>query len=130
MGEITVLPRHIPLVATVEAGELRAIDADGKETLMAVSGGFVNVGEGSRVVILADSAERAEELDLAAIEAAKKRAEAIMEEQFDDEERYADAVAGLARELARWKVARKWREQKGLGTTTRIEPEREKESES
>jgi len=128
-GEITVLPGHIPLIAPIPAGELRAMRSDGSIELMAVSGGFVTVHTDDTVVILADTAERAEELDLADIEAAKKRAEKVMAEKHDDVERYADASAHLARELARWKVANKYRSQRGLGTTTRVSPQAPKENE-
>jgi len=108
-GEITVLPNHLPLIAPIPAGELRAVKEGGEEVLMAVSGGFVTVQRDNRVVILADTAERAEELDLEAIEAAKRRAAEVMEQKHDDVERYADAAAIMARELARWKVATKHR---------------------
>ncbi len=111
-GEITVLPGHVPLVAPVEAGEIRAVDESGEEILMAVSGGFATVHAGDRVVVLADTAERAEELEIAAIEEAKRRAEEILKEKTVDEERFADAAAHLARELARLKVARKHRARK------------------
>ncbi|WKZ29299.1 MAG: ATP synthase F1 subunit epsilon [Patescibacteria group bacterium] len=113
-GEITVLPDHLPLVAPIQAGELRVVNEDGSEMLLAVSGGFVTVHPGNRLAILADSAERADELDLKAIEEAKARAEELLKEKFDDEERYADAAAGLARELARLKVVRKHRSRSGM----------------
>lgn len=108
-GEITVLPNHLPLIAPVPAGELRAVKESGEEVLMAVSGGFVTVQRDNHVVVLADTAERAEELDLEAIEEAKKRAEEVMQQKHDDVERYADAAAAMARELARLKVATKHR---------------------
>lgn len=106
-GEITVLPGHIPLLAPLASGELRLVDAEGKETVMAVSGGFVTVKPGGAVSILADAAERAEELDLMAIEAAYVRAEEALKESRDDQERFADLEAVLSRETARLKVARK-----------------------
>ncbi len=106
-GELTILPGHVALIAPLKAGELRAVDENGKEVLMAVSGGFLTVQPDGRVVVLADSADRAEELDLLAIEAAVKAAEQAMAEKTDDEERFADATAGLTRELARLHVARK-----------------------
>lgn len=108
-GEITVLPGHVPLVAPIKAGELRVVAEDGKETLMAVSGGFVTVHPGDRLVVLADSAERAEELDLKAIEAAFARAEELMKEHEDDTERFAELQAVMARESARLKVAHRHR---------------------
>jgi len=113
-GEITVLPDHLPLVAPIQAGELRLVDEAGEEMLLAVSGGFVTVHPGNRIAILADTAERADELDFKAIEEAMKRAEQVLAEKHDDEERFADATAHLARELARWKVVRKHRERRGM----------------
>lgn len=113
-GEITVLPDHLSLVAPIQAGEMTVIGEDGKVMLVAVSGGFVTVHPGNRLEILADTAERAEELDLKAIEAAMLRAQEALKEKIDDEERQAEATAGLARELARLKVVRKHRSRKGL----------------
>lgn len=113
-GEITVMPDHAAIVAPVLAGEMRVLGEDGKETLMAVSGGFVTVHPGNRLEILADTAERAEELDLKAIEAAHARAEEALKEKHDDEDRQAEATAGLAREMARLKVVRKHRSKQGF----------------
>ncbi len=113
-GEITVLPDHVPLVAPIRAGELRVVHEDGMHTSLAVSGGFVTIHPGNHLAILADSAERAEELDLKAIEEAKHRAEELLKEKFDDEERQAEAETGLARELARLHVARKHHSKRGM----------------
>ena len=113
-GEITVLPDHLPLVAPIRAGELRLVDEKGEEMILAVSGGFVTVHPDNRLAILADTAERAEELDFKAIEEAVKRAEQVLAEKHDDAERFADATAHLAREMARWKVVRKHREKRGM----------------
>ena len=60
-GEVGILPRHAPLLATLRPGMLRIRKA-GEETEMAVSGGFLQVNR-DRVLILADTAERAEEID-------------------------------------------------------------------
>lgn len=108
-GEITVLPNHIPLVTILTPGEL--VVRNGKEEkYMAVSGGFVTVHLKNKLVILADTAERAEELTLEAIERARERARILLEEKRGkDEVAFADAAAGLERELARLKVARKHR---------------------
>lgn len=106
-GEITILPNHLPLVSVLVPGEVRLV-RDGEESLMAVSGGFIEVRPKSRVVVLADTAERAEELDLEKIEEAKKKALEALEEKRDlDEEAFAEAAAALERELARLRVARK-----------------------
>lgn len=107
MGEITVLPHHIPLVTILEPGEL-TVRKDGTESYLAVSGGYLEVLPGSVMRILADTAERAEELDVAKIEEARERARRIMQEKIHtDDVAYAAAAAALERELARLKVARR-----------------------
>lgn len=108
-GEITVLSHHIPLVTLSKAGVIRVKKA-GTEQYLAVSGGFVEVQPGSELLILADTAERAEELDIKKIEEAHERARKIMEEKIHtDDVAYASAAAALERELARLKVAHKHR---------------------
>lgn len=104
-GEITVLPGHVPLVATLRAGELRCMK--GKETvLLAASTGFIEVRSAREVVVLADTAERVEELELAKIEEARERARQMLTQtRHVDDVAFADAAAGLERELARYKVA-------------------------
>lgn len=114
MGEITVLPHHVPLLALMKAGEMR-IKHQGKEELLATSTGMFEVRQDGSVVVLADTAEQSEELELAAIEAAKKRAEdALKEIRNRNDVEYADAAAHLERELARYRVALK----KGKGHHT------------
>ena len=116
LGEITILPQHVPLVALMKAGEMR-IKSGKEEMLLATSTGLVEVRSGSKVVVLADSAERSEELELAAIETAKKRAEeALAEARNCNDVSTADAAAHLERELARYRVAIK----KGKGKHTTL----------
>jgi F-type H+-transporting ATPase subunit epsilon len=71
-GEIGILPGHIPLVAQVGAGELRATKG-GVTQLLVVGGGFAQV-TGEKVSVLADSAINEEKIDEHAVEAAMKRA--------------------------------------------------------
>lgn len=116
-GEITVLPNHLPLVSILSPGEL-VIRKNKEEVYMAVAGGFVTVEPKSQVSVLADSAERAEELNLEAIEQARARALRLLEEKRgQDETAFADAAAAMSRELARLRVARKFRT---LKSKTRI----------
>lgn len=77
-GQVGILPRHAPLLTTILAGALR-IKKEGQETDLAVSGGFMQVNQ-DRVLILADAAERADEIDEERAEAARKRAEAALTE--------------------------------------------------
>lgn len=112
-GEITVLPEHIPLIAMLAAGELD-IKKGGDEIAMAVSGGMVEVRK-NEITVLADTAERAEDIDLARAEDARKKAEQFKEERvrMDDVE-YASVAALLERNLARIKVARKHLTKRGM----------------
>ena len=75
MGEIGILPHHIPLVALLAPGEIR-VKKNNEELLLAVSGGFIEV-QPTRVVVLADTAEHAEEIDEQRAEEARKRAEEL-----------------------------------------------------
>lgn len=105
-GEITVLPNHIPLISILQAGELRTKKGS-EEKAMAVSSGFVQVNK-NEVVILADTAEHAEEIDEKQAQEAHERAKKLMEEIKDKEAvDYVNLAAKLERELARLKVARK-----------------------
>src|SRR6188474_2774615 len=79
-GEITVLPGHVPLVASLAPGMITVLRG-GNEQYLAVSGGFIEVQPGSKVIILADTAERAEELELDKVEAARERAEKLLSEK-------------------------------------------------
>ena len=107
-GEVTILPGHIPLASLLRAGEMRVKTADGKEELLAVSTGLLEVQGNNQIVILAQTAERSEELELAQIEEAKKRAEeALKNIRAGEDVSFANAAAHLERELARYRVALK-----------------------
>lgn len=114
-GEIAVLPNHIPLVALLKAGVLR-IKKGHEETPLAVSSGVIEV-DGKRIVVLADTAERADELEEEKIERARQEAKKLMEEKRGDAQGFAEASAVLERELARLKVARRYRRSKGPNPT-------------
>jgi F-type H+-transporting ATPase subunit epsilon len=119
LGEITVLPGHADLVATLVPG-VAVLGKGAVEEDVAVSGGFIQVSEGSRVRVLAETAERGFELDLTAITAAKDRAEKVMQETVrSDDVSFAAAAAALERELARYKVAHKHRETRKIPTIDR-----------
>jgi F-type H+-transporting ATPase subunit epsilon len=106
-GEITVLPKHIPLVSILVPGVLELKNQAGETKIMSVSGGFVEVLH-NKVVILADSAERAEEINEERAEEARRRAEeARKNPKFED--KYANVSAAIAKELARTKAARRWK---------------------
>lgn len=115
MGEVTILPNHIPLVANLKAGELKTRQ-NGQEKFYALSGGFLEVRPQNEVVILADAAEALEEIDIARAEEARKRAKKLMTEEARSEaERATTIAAALERSLTRLKVAR--RKYKDVGKT-------------
>ncbi|MEK7570583.1 MAG: F0F1 ATP synthase subunit epsilon [Patescibacteria group bacterium] len=107
-GEIGILQNHIPLVSILAPGELSLTTIKGEQQVMAVSGGFVEVRD-NQIVILADTAEKAEEIDEARAQAAREKAQALMQERATDDVGFADAQAAMAKELARLKVVRKHR---------------------
>lgn len=111
-GEITVLPHHIPLVTLLKAGELR-YKKNGEEHPVAVSGGFAEVRDDNSVVILADTAEHAHEIDLTRAEEARVRASKLMEEVRHKEDVDFSAIQSkLEKELARLRVGNKYRKLK------------------
>ena len=72
-GTLGILPQHAPLITTLASGELR-VKKGAEEQSILVFGGFMDV-TGDRVIVLADTAERAEEIDVARAEQARQRAE-------------------------------------------------------
>src|SRR5262249_39744771 len=78
-GELGILPRHAPLLTTLQPGVMR-LKNDGAETIMAVSGGFLQVFR-DRVLVLADTAERADEIEERRAEEARQRAVTALQER-------------------------------------------------
>jgi F-type H+-transporting ATPase subunit epsilon len=111
-GEITVLPDHIPLVSILQPGVIEIVLTDKIKEIMSVSGGFIEVMK-DKVVILADTAERADELDEERIKAAHQRAEDLKKTAKNmDDVQFADAAAHLEKELARLRAVNRWRKLK------------------
>ena len=105
-GELGILPHHAALFTLLNPGELR-VRKGNDVTRIAIGGGFLEVHH-DRVSILADTAERAEEIDLARAEAAVQRAkQALSEKQSGDPAQLALAEAALRRSSVRLKVARR-----------------------
>jgi F-type H+-transporting ATPase subunit epsilon len=101
-GEITVLPHHIPLVSVLIPGVVTYRDGE-RERHLAVSGGFLQV-TGTELNLLADTAERADDIDAARAERARKQAAEAMAGRLDKEE-YVEAAAELQKHLARIRAA-------------------------
>jgi F-type H+-transporting ATPase subunit epsilon len=103
-GEMGIYPQHVPLMAQIVAGEVIA-RKDGRDHFLAVGEGFVQIMP-DRVAIMTDMAIRAENIDEAKAEEARKRAESRLAEKLDDEEA-AMTAAALAHSLAQLKVKRR-----------------------
>ena len=103
-GEMGIYPEHVPLLAQVVPGELILRKA-GKDFFLAIGEGFVEI-TGERVAIMTDMAIRAENIDEAKAEEARRRAEARLAEHIDDEES-AMVNAALSHSLAQIKVKRR-----------------------
>lgn len=103
-GEMGIYPNHVPLMTQVAAGEVSA-RRNGKDEFLAVGEGFVEI-TGERVAILTDMAVKADNIDEAKAEEARKRAEARLSEKLTDEET-AMVSAALAHSLAQLKVKRR-----------------------
>ncbi len=98
-GEFGVLPEHTQYLAILNIGVLRY--RKGSEIRrVALGGGFAEVTP-ERVVVMAETAERAEEIDLERARRARERAEAALKELSLDDESYAKAYAALQRAMVR-----------------------------
>lgn len=102
-GQMGILPHHAPLIAVLAEGELVARQGE-EEMLFAIHGGTMQVLP-DRVIVLADGAERADEIDVERAEAARRQAEELLKKEPPPEERVA-ARDALRRSLARLKAAR------------------------
>ncbi len=105
-GEMGIYPMHVPLMTQIVAGEM-AVRKDGRDFFLAVGEGFAEI-TGERVAILTDMAIKAENIDEAKAEEARKRAESRMAEKLD-EEQAALVSAALAHSIAQLKVKRRQR---------------------
>lgn len=108
-GQLGILPHHTPLMTTLQEGELQ-IRKGGEEFFLAISSGFLEVRP-DRIIVLADAAERAEEISIARAEEAKRRAEEELS-HHPPEIDTARAQASLQRSLIRLKVAERRRKRK------------------
>ena len=108
MGELGILPRHAPLLTGLRPGELRIINGENTEYLF-VNGGMLEI-QPDVVTVLADSAERATDIDEAKALAAKQAAEARLTSNLDQMD-YAAAQGELLAQIARLKAVQRLREQ-------------------
>jgi F-type H+-transporting ATPase subunit epsilon len=106
-GEIGILPRHAPLLTSLKPGQIRLTLLDNKEEVYYVSGGLLEV-QPHTVTILADTVERAGDLDEAAAMQAQEAAEKAMASRTGEFE-YAKAAAELAEAVARVQAIKQMR---------------------
>ncbi len=109
-GQLGILPHHAPLMTTLQMGELQ-VRGGGEEFSLAISGGFLEVRP-DRIIVLADTAERSEEIDVARAEEAKRRAEERLSERNVPGLDEARAEAALRRAITRLQVAEKRRKRR------------------
>lgn len=103
-GTLGILPRHAHLISTLDAGELRIKKGGGEQSII-VFGGFIEVTP-EKVVVLADTAERAEEIDVSRAEAARQQAEGSIANRQETVD-LAAATASLRRANLRLKVGQR-----------------------
>jgi F-type H+-transporting ATPase subunit epsilon len=101
-GQLAVLPKHAPFMTMLAPGEL-ILKRGNDEMEFAVTGGFFEVLN-DKVIVLADAAERAEEIDVARAEEARERARLALERREGTED-LAAAQASLQRALIRLRIA-------------------------
>ena len=103
-GEMGIYPMHVPLMTQIVAGEI-SVRKDGRDYFLAVGDGFAEI-TATRVAIMTDMAIRAENIDEAKAEEARRRAEARLAEKLDADDT-AMVSAALANSLAQLKVKRR-----------------------
>lgn len=118
-GQLGILPNHAPLLTALQPGEIRVV-REGEESYMAVSGGFLEV-MANRVTILADTAERAEEIDIERAEEAMQRAQERIESSVSamDLQR---ALASIRRSQARLLAARRRQPRRNMAAAAPTPP--------
>ena len=107
-GEMGILPNHAPLLTTLKFGILK-VRTKGQEELFTVAGGLVEV-QPDLITVLADSAENVREIDVARAEAARKRAEELLQQGVPpDSDVYLRMEAALKRSNLRIEAVRRYR---------------------
>ena len=105
-GELGILPGHIPLVAPLAIGSVRLKLGGGKTEAIAVSGGFIEVRP-DQVTVLAQSAEKAEDIDVERAQRAKERAEKRLQDAHQEHIDFKRAELALQRAINRLVVSGK-----------------------
>jgi len=111
MGELGIAPRHAPLLTRLKPGQVRIETPEGEQQIYYVSGGMLEV-QPHLITVLADTADRAENLDEAAAQRAKEDAERQLADRTGDQE-IAEAQAQLAEAVAKIQTLQKLRRKLG-----------------
>ena len=101
-GDLGITPGHTPLLTAIKPGMVKLVKEDGDEEVIYISGGFLEV-QAHSVTVLADTAIRGAELDLAKAEEAKQRAEEQIANTTNDLD-YALVASQLAQAIAQLQV--------------------------
>lgn len=110
-GELGILPGHTPLLTELKPGTIKVVKQGGEEELIYVSSGFLEV-QPDTVTVLADSAERADNIDEAAAKEAMEAAQRAMADQSAEME-YAQAASMLAQAAAQLQTIQQLRKKLG-----------------
>jgi F-type H+-transporting ATPase subunit epsilon len=106
-GSFQVLKNHAPLISTFEIGSIKLEDTQGKFLLFATGGGTIEVND-NKILVLADSIELIEAIDIKRAQNAKERAEKRLANKSVEQINVVRAEASLARALNRIKLAEKY----------------------
>lgn len=108
-GVMGILPNHSPVLSVLKYGVI-TVRSKGEEQIFTVAGGFVEV-QPDQVTVLADAAENVEEIDLQRAEAARRRAEEILQKGLpEDTDNYLNLQAALRRSTLRIDAVRRYRQ--------------------
>jgi F-type H+-transporting ATPase subunit epsilon len=113
-GEMGILPHHAPTLTALKTGVLK-IRRDGREEFFAISGGFMEVLP-DHVIVLADAAERSDEIDLARAEEARRKAEESLKNAPRESKSFLEAEMALRRSTLRLKIAQRRRGPGAMGS--------------
>ncbi len=108
VGEVTLLPNHIDYITLIAPGIVEAKN-DSELTSMTISEGFLEFHD-NELTVLANTAEKAEEIDLVRAEEARNRAEKMIQEKTRllNEEQYAAVISRVEKQTARVKLAKRY----------------------
>lgn len=110
-GDLGIMPGHAPLLTRLKPGPVRIVKQNGEEEVYYVNGGFLEV-QPKTVTVLADSAERARDMDEAAAEEAKQRAKEALEGKSSEMD-YSAAAAQLAESVAQLRAIQQMKKKYG-----------------